>query len=171
MDGMKAFGVHFRVDRPDLYGPLSDIFCALKHAKENDEFGSPEDWKAKLDPQVVARLFNLTADERAHDHHMRSTHVVVVTPPQDAVGSNWDFGAILDSVDMGDYQLSAVTARGDGTAELQIDPHGYPYGGIGAFIGMLEAHGMTVLGVNECGAYEPVAREARRTKKWWQFWQ
>jgi hypothetical protein len=40
-------------------------------------------------------------------------------------------------------------------AEMQIDPSSYPYGGVGPFIALAEAFGFTVIGVNECGRYEP----------------
>lgn len=176
---MEAFGVHFRIDRQELYGPLTDAFHALRRAKDAEEFGVPDDWRIRLHPDVAARLFTLTAEQRAEDHQTRTTNVILVTPPQDAVGSSWDFGAILDSLEMGDYHLLEIVARGDGTAELQIDPHGYPYGGLGAFIAFLEAHGMCVLGVNESGQYEVIYRTTHvaqtqgtiRRKKWWQFWR
>jgi hypothetical protein len=35
-----------------------------------------------------------------------------------------------------------------------IEPHAYPYGGIGPLIALAEAFGFTVLGVNEYGKYE-----------------
>lgn len=42
----------------------------------------------------------------------------------------------------------------DGIAEMRIDPHAYPYGGVGPFIALAEAFGFRVLGVNEYGEYQ-----------------
>ncbi|MCC8624677.1 hypothetical protein [Xanthomonas vesicatoria] len=88
--------------------------------------------------------------------------------PHDAVGSSWDFGEILDAMERGDYQLREIEKVDDQTAELRIDPHGYPYGGIGAFIALTEAYGMHVLGTNEYGKYDHMIfwswRKARRQR-------
>lgn len=172
---MDNFGVHFRIDRPELYAPLADIFQELKQSKESEDFGVPSDWKEKLHPEVASLLFTLTDEECAIDHHLRSTNPIIITPPQDAIGSAWDFGAILDTVEMGDYQLVEIATRDDQTAELRIEPYGYPYGGIGAFIALAEAHGMYVIGTNEYGKYEPrgetVSGHGRPRRRWWQFWR
>ncbi|MCW1977972.1 hypothetical protein [Xanthomonas campestris] len=172
---MDSIGVYFRIDRQDLYVPFVEIFQELKQSKDTEDFGDPSDWKEKLHPEVASRLFTLSDEERASDHHLRSTRPIVITSPQDAIGSAWDFGAILDAVKMGDYQLRDLEKVDDHTAELRIDPHGYPYGGIGAFIALTEAHGMHVLGTNEYGKYEPrdvvELMQGLSAKKWWQFWR
>jgi hypothetical protein len=70
-----------------------------------------------------------------------------------------------------------LTYRGrEGTAELRIDPEAYPYGGIGALVALVEAHGMYVLGVNEYGRYQPRSELTSEVttasrKPWWKFWQ
>jgi hypothetical protein len=43
---------------------------------------------------------------------------------------------------------------GNAVAEMHINPHAYPYGGVGALIALAEAYGFIVLGVNEYGEYE-----------------
>jgi len=172
---MDNFGIRFRIDRPDLYAALEDAFADLKRAKDEEAFGNAGDWKQKLHPEVAPRLFALSDEERVMDHHLRSVRPVVITSPQEAIGSCWDFGAILDAVEMGDYQLLESKRIDDHTVELRIDPHGYPYGGLGAFIALAEAHGMHVLGVNECGEYESrtalTGQHRGRARKWWQFWR
>ncbi len=42
----------------------------------------------------------------------------------------------------------------DDMAEMRINPHAYPYGGLGPFIALAEAFGFTILGVNEYGKYQ-----------------
>ncbi|MGV7174553.1 hypothetical protein [Xanthomonas axonopodis] len=172
---MHSIGIFFRIDRQDLYVPLVEIFQELKRSKDTEDFGSPLDWKGKLHPEVASRLFTLSDKERAADHHLRSTRPIITMSPHDAVGSSWDFGEIFDAVERGDYQLREVEKVDGHTAELRIDPHGYPYGGIGAFIALTEAHGMHVLGTNEYGKYEPrdvlELVQGSSAKKWWQFWR
>lgn len=173
----QGFGVHFRVDEPALFEPLVSLFAALKEAKASGDFGDSSEWKARMHPYVGSRLFGLTNEERAVRHEARSSQVILVTPPQDAVGSHWDFGDILDCIENGEYDLLEIARRGDGSAELLIDPHAYPYGGVGCFIGLVEAHGMNILGYVEYGKYEariesPSESDALpRSKKWWELWK
>jgi hypothetical protein len=53
-----------------------------------------------------------------------------------------------------DDDLLECEPAGEGVAEMRIEPHAYPYGGVGPFIAPAEAFGFTVLGVNGCGEYE-----------------
>lgn len=173
----QGFGVHFRVDEPGLFEPLVSLFAALKEAKASSDFGDASEWKVRMHPEVSARLYALTEEERATRHEVRSSHVILVTSPQEAVGSHWDFGDILDCLENGEYDLLKVVRREDGSAELLIDPHAYPYGGIGCFIGLVEAHGMHVLGFVEYGKYEARIESpscpgaATPAKKWWEIWK
>jgi hypothetical protein len=173
----QGFGVHFRVDQPGLFEPLVSLFAALKEAKTSSEFGNASEWKVRMHPDVCTRLFAQTEEERAIRHEVRSSHIILVTSPQDAIGSYWDFGDILDCLENGEYDLLEIVRREDDSAELLIDPHAYPYGGIGCFIGLVEAHGMHVLGSVEYGKYEPRTEPlshsgaAPPAKKWWQIWK
>ena len=55
---------------------------------------------------------------------------------------------------------------GTGTgAELRIDPHAYPYGGVGPLIALAEAFGFTVLDVNEYGKYRAAPGTARLSRR------
>ena len=90
----QGFGVHFRVDQPALFEPLVCLFAALKQAKATGDFGVASEWKVRMPPDVCARLFALTDEERAIRHEVRSSHVILITSPQDAIGSHWDFGTL-----------------------------------------------------------------------------
>jgi hypothetical protein len=65
---------------------------------------------------------------------------------------------VFEAMDACDYDLLGCELVRAGVAETRIDPHGYPYGGIAALIGLAEAFGFTVLGVNEHGKYESRAK-------------
>ena len=59
----------------------------------------------------------------------------------------------MDSIHSGDYTVLGLERLDDSIAELQIDPHGYPYGGVGPLMALVEGFGFTLLGVNEYGKY------------------
>ena len=175
---MEAFGVHFQVDHPELFDSLENSVSHLKRLQESGEQCDVTLWQTILPPSAFQKLVIHTEADRSAGHDLRANNIVMVTSPQEAMGSSWDIGEIQDAVEAGDYEVVGVERKPDGTAELQINPFGYPYGGLGAFIALLEAYGMTVLGVNECGNYESFDESrpsdtplSSQKRKWWKFWK
>jgi len=74
--------------------------------------------------------------------------------PSDQLGAIWDIYRVFESIEEGDYELLTCELVAPETAEIHINPNGYPYGGIGPFIALAEAFGFRVLGVNEYGKYQ-----------------
>jgi hypothetical protein len=176
---MDAFGVKFRIEREDLFPSLVTVFEALKQAKTNDDFGEQDDWASRLHAEARSRFIwpaQAELDERAV---IRATHPVRITEPSEAVGQQWPFDSFLAAIEDGEYNLLEIARTASNTAELRIDPEAYPYGGLGAFIVLVEAHGMHVLGANEYGKYEPVSASSPSAeaesgvpkKPWWKFWR
>ena len=148
---MESFGVHFRIDRPDLLPALERVFDALRQAKRNEDFGSVEAWRQLLAVETRSRFDWPDAHEGRNAIVDRAP--VIITEPHDAIGQTWEFDSLLDAIENGEYDLLEIARTTEGVAELRIDPHAYPYGGIGAFMALVEAHGMYILGVNEYGKY------------------
>jgi hypothetical protein len=175
---MEYFGVHFRIDREDMFPSLVAVFDALKTAKIADEFPDIQEWLPLLHSEARTHFYWPSPDEQAELAVARATRPVIITEPSEAIGQEWDFSSLLDAVRNGEYQMLEVAKVSDETAELRINPESYPYGGIGAFIALIEAHGMYVLGVNEYGKYQPraefvssVSNTKGTNKPWWKFWQ
>lgn len=175
---MQAFGVNFRIDRPDLFPQLIAAFDALKLAKATEEFGKLEQWKHLLSAEARSHFYWPSEIEQQESASIRANHPIAITQPEDALGKEWNFESLLDAVENGEYSLAEIAKTSETTAELRIDPDAYPYGGIGAFVALVEAHGMFVLGVNDYGKYQ--AREelhsptgassTQRPRPWWNFW-
>jgi hypothetical protein len=85
---------------------------------------------------------------------MRSETIVCVPSPSGEIGKTWVFDRIFESIEECDYSLLQCQMLTVNIAEIHLDPYGYPYGGVGAWIALIEAFGFFVLGVNECGDYE-----------------
>jgi hypothetical protein len=173
---VEAFGVNFRIGQPELYQPLVAIFEELKRAKVDEDFGEVDAWASKLAEPARSCFYWPTPKEQEEWSALRESHPVVITQPEDALGQQWDFGSFLDAIANGEYSLLEIVKTSDSTAELRIDPEAYPYGGIGAFVALVEAYGMHVLGVNEYGKYQ-TRHELRPEEKafskrpWWKLWQ
>jgi len=176
---MDAFGVKFRIDREDLFPSLVAVFEALKQAKTVDNFGEQKDWAPRLHAEARSRFIWPAEAELEDRAAIRATHPVRITEPSEAVGQQWPFDSVVAAIEDGEYNLLEITRTASNTAELSIDPEAYPYGGVGAFIVLVEAHGMHVLGANEYGKYEPVssgglsaeAEGGVPKEPWWKFWR
>lgn len=176
---MESFGVSFRIDRQDLYASLLQMFAALKEAKSSEDFGEIETWHSAFAEEVRSAFDWPTALDLASGTSTRDSRPLAIIQPAHASGLRWDFGSFIDAIENGEYSLLDIVKTSDSTAELRIDPEAYPYGGIGPFVALIEAHGMCVLGVNEYGKYQPlqasVAESANKRDasppSWWKFWQ
>lgn len=139
---MQSFGVSFRVDREDLFPSLVSVFDALKQAKSSEDFSEAEVLEAQLSDEVRSHFYWPTEQERADGEEARANLPIRITEPSEALGGKWDLGSLLDAVENGEYNLLEIIKTSESTAELQIDPEAYPYGGIGAFMALVEAHGI-----------------------------
>lgn len=79
---------------------------------------------------------------------------MVIPEPGEQLSKTWDFHSLVDCLHSGDYAVLGLELCGDSTAELQVFPYGYPYGGVGPLIALAEGFGFVILGVNEYGKYQ-----------------
>lgn len=171
----EAFGVRFAVNDTTRFEALRSLLAEVKQDKDARRFREPAEWMRLVPDEVKGRFVWPTQAERDHWLAARDSTVIAIANPSEQLGSEWNFFAVFEAIENGDYELLDCVLVGDGEAEVQIDPHGYPYGGVGPFIALVEAFGFIVLGVNECGKYESRERmlpgETNEKKKpWWKFW-
>jgi hypothetical protein len=151
-------GVRFRVDDERRFAALQRVFHEIRTDKERGEdgFRPVSEWQT-LVPEEVQRHFGWLTDEEFDRWQVeRQDRPVAIYRPLSYLGASWDFAAIIGAVDDGEYALRTCDMTDAETAELIIETWSYPYGGIGCFIALVEGFRFRVLGVNECGEYEPV---------------
>eukprot|EP00456_Euglypha_rotunda_P009131 TRINITY_DN1194_c0_g1_i24.p1 TRINITY_DN1194_c0_g1~~TRINITY_DN1194_c0_g1_i24.p1 ORF type:complete len:180 (-),score=30.51 TRINITY_DN1194_c0_g1_i24:16-555(-) len=151
---MEAFGVRFAVNDPQRFEALRSLYAEIKRDKDSEQFRDPSEWVRLVPDAVKGRFSWPTAEERAHWLGIRDSVVVAIPNPPEQLGAEWDFFRVFEAVEEGDYDILECECPEPGIGELRIDPHGYPYGGVGPLIALVEGFGFTVLGVNECGVYE-----------------
>ena len=154
---MEDFGVQFAFRDAVRLEVLRALFAELKRDKEIEEFRDPEEWKALLPLEVLATLDRSADEQGAARLAIRSSTPATVGVPEEQGGGPWDFSSVFASLETGEYLLLDVVTTGPGVAELRIEPLAYPYGGLGPFIGLVEAFGFEVLGINRYGRFQPRA--------------
>jgi hypothetical protein len=151
---MKAFGVRFRVNDPERFQTLRSLYAEIKKDKDGGEFRDPAEW-VKLVPDEIKGQFSWpTPEEREHWQAVRNSTPIAIPAPSRQLGSLWDFYRVFEAIEESEYDVLECEMVEADVAEMRIDPHAYPYGGIGPQIALAEAFSFTVLGVNEYGSFE-----------------
>ena len=150
---MDAFGIRFAVNNPMRFETLRLLYAEVKRDKDAGQFRDPLEWVQIVPDEIRGRFLWPTTEDRSQWLAARDSTIVVVPDPSHQIGSRWDFYRVFEAIEESEYDLLGCAMVGEGVAEMQIDPHAYPYGGVGPLIALAEAFGFTVLGVNEYGKY------------------
>ena len=152
---MEAFGVQFAVNDPERFNALRSLYGEIKRDKDADQFRDPDEWVGLVPDDVKARFSWPTPEERAHWLGIRNSVVTAIPDRSQQLGAEWDFYRVFEAIEESEYDVLDCVMAEPGVGELRINPHSYPYGGIGPLIALAEGYGFMVLGVNEYGKYQP----------------
>ena len=143
--------VRFQYEKGEVFNALVNLFEVLKKIK--NDLDTDFDWKAlqELLPKHICINFDWpVSDEPQFD----PSRPIKISPPGTCLGGRWNFAAILELIEMGDYELRECKAIDRNHAEMSLEAFGYPYGGVNPLIALIEGFGFVVVGFNECGVYE-----------------
>ncbi|MBR8654944.1 hypothetical protein KDH83_16705 [Achromobacter sp. Marseille-Q0513] len=150
---MEQFGVRFEYGNAAHLEALRLLYKTLKHDKEAQIHRDLSDWFSAI-PIELGNNFDWPDELTLADlKHQRESCPKWIPEPAEQLSAKWDFYSLVDSIHSGDYTVLGLERLDDSIAELQIDPHGYPYGGVGPLMALVEGFGFTLLGVNEYGKY------------------
>jgi hypothetical protein len=151
---MKAFGVRFAVNDPQRFELLRSVYGEVKRDNDSGQFRDPEEWVRMVPDEIKSRFSWPTSEQREHWLRIRDSVPVIVPEPSEQLGAEWDFYRVFEAIEESEYDVLGCEMVGEGVGEMHINPHAYPYGGVGPLIALAEAFGFRVLGVNEYGKYQ-----------------
>jgi hypothetical protein len=141
---------------------LTEFFDLVKAAKDSDEPADESQLLAFLNDSEHSYFSNLTQEEMAEwNEYWFSTPLPKRHSPE-MLTPQWDFASMLDAIWNGDYDLIAIRPRATRHV-LEFNPHGYPYGGTGSLVALVECFGHQVVGVDDGTEYE---KYVPRTNIW-----
>lgn len=132
---------------------LTGFFGFVKTAKDSDAPINESQLSAYLTDTERAYFSNLTAEEMEEwNEYWFSTplpkrHSAEMPMPE------WDFESMLAALWNGDYDLIAIRPQSTWHA-LEFNPHGYPYGGTGCLVAMVQCFGHRVVGIEDGTGYK-----------------
>lgn len=151
---MDTFGVRFSVNNPQRFETLRSLYAEVKRDKDAGQFRNPAAWVRLVPDEIKGQYSWPTAQERERWLAVRNSTLIAIPAPSQQLGAEWDFYRVFEAIEESEYDVLGCEMIGEGMAEMRINPHAYPYGGVGPLIALAEAFGFTVLGVNEYGTYE-----------------
>jgi hypothetical protein len=133
--------VEFSVPDGSALDRLRSVAAELKRQKEGDAIRDEAHWLPYFNEDDRAEFWWPTeAESERWNSFWFSTPLPqrhnpeMPTPP-------WDFGSMIDAILDGEYELIGVARFGSGQARFDIDPHAYPYGGMGAVRALVRSFG------------------------------
>lgn len=164
--------VEFEPKDGQALGRLEEFLKRAKIAKDNDEFD--EAGLMGFFSNVEASYFwNPTDDEMKEWNEEWFSTPVAVRLSAAMPTPGWTLDSMVSALWEGDYDLVGVV-EGDARYRLAFNPHGYPYGGTGSLVALVECFGHTVVGVEDGTGYAPHTPranlwlpKARRPRKHW----
>jgi hypothetical protein len=142
------------VDHAQRFELLRALYAEIRRDKDAAHFRNPNEWLGLIPDEIKSRFTWPTTSEREYWLAVRGSTPIAVPDLSRQLGATWDFYRVFEAIEEGEYDVLECETISDGVAEMRIDPHAYPYGGVGPLIALAEAFGFTVVAINEHGTYQ-----------------
>lgn len=145
--------IEFKVTSPDRLPQLQAAFNELKKDKNADNFRPDAEWPRLFDSLAKGHFDWPTPDERQRWLLESQHHCVIATPTENACGQQWNFFAMIDAFREGDYELQSCELVAPDKGRLEFFSFGYPFGGVGCMVALVESFGFTITGIDDGTGY------------------
>jgi hypothetical protein len=149
---MEEFGVRFNLGTAQRFTELKNLFDEIKRDKDAESFRNESEWYSYVPDDVRPSFIWPSVEDREAWVVYSKDRPIAIPDTSEQLSTKWDFFSVIDAFQNGDYRLTGCEKIND-FYEMHIDPFGYPYGGLGPLIAIVEAFGFCVVGVNEYGKY------------------
>lgn len=149
---MEEFGVKFSRGTESHFESLRRLFLAIKNDKDEGTVRPEAEWIGFIPNELKPNFIWPDAVERSEWLEYSKDKPIAISDVSNQLSVKWDFYCIVDAFHCGDYDLVKCEKIGD-VYEMHIYPFGYPYGGIGPLIALVEGFGFQIEGVNEYGKF------------------
>lgn len=153
--------VEFSVDSEARLQTLRAVLAVLQSEKRGETHTSTAELEALFGSDAMEHFDRPGAAARERRREDLKTKPVIELATSDAPRARWDFDSLIHGIMEGDYDLIGCDRTGDNRAQLKFFANGYPYGGVGALVALLESFGFNVTGIEDGTGYVAVSRGER----------
>lgn len=141
--------IEFKVDAGHRFKQLQAAFNELKIDKDADAFRPDAEWPELFDSQAMGHFCWPTPEMRMRWVNESQRHCIIETPTESASGLRWDFFSMIDAFRNGDYELRSCELISSDKGRLEFYAFGYPYGGVGCMVALIESFGFKITGIDD----------------------
>lgn len=153
--------VEFSVESDARLKHLQTVVAVLQSQKRGAPRKSTAELEAIFGSDALAHFDRPCAAAREQRRQDLETKPVVELPTENAAGARWDFDSMIHSIMDGDYDITGCDRVDGDSARLEIFADGYPYGGVGGLVALVEAFGFRVTGIDDGTGYIRVSQGER----------
>ena len=140
--------IEFKI-APLRLAALQRVFTAFQADKKADAWRTDEELLSLFDEEAINAFYWPPEDVRKQRLQDLQNRPIVITQTGMTPGARWDFDSLVDAFVNGEYELLSCELTGDGRAQMQFYSFAYPYGGVGCMVGLIEAFGGEVTGIDD----------------------
>ncbi|MGZ0165708.1 MAG: hypothetical protein ACKVII_17430 [Planctomycetales bacterium] len=141
--------IEFSISSPERFDALRRVFEVFKQDKDTDEWRSNDELHKFFDDEALSKFHWPPDDPRRQRLADLRTRPIIITPTAQATGLRWDLDSLIDAFVNGEYELVSCEMIDAHNARLDFYALGYPYGGVGCMVALVEAFGSTVTGIQD----------------------
>ncbi|MEC0229042.1 hypothetical protein [Paenibacillus alba] len=129
---------------------LIETTVKMQYDKENNTEDIENIWIKYFTEQELDRFHWPTEEEYEVTRRLLGNVYIKIVPSNGDMKDEWDIYSMFEAIQRGDYDIIGVKQYGEMIYRLEIDPHSFPYGGIGSIKKLVTCYGHRVIAV-DCG--------------------
>jgi hypothetical protein len=141
--------VEFSISSPERFAALQQVFGELKRDKDAHHWRSNEELLKLFDAEALTHFYWPPDDARRRRLEELRNRPIIATPTEQTAGQTWDFDSLIHAFVIGEFGLLSCEMTDDSKARLNFLAQAYPYGGVGCMVGLVEAFGGVVTGIDD----------------------
>lgn len=141
--------VEFSIFDDVKFERLLEIVCELGEHKVSERIEDETYWRSKFLVDELSCFTQLTASEMVEWNKFWSSTPLPLRHSAEMPSPGWDFDSMIDAIYNGNYALQGVRRIEENIGVLEIDPFGWPYGGIDCLKALVRCFGHQILGYYE----------------------
>jgi len=188
---MEYCHVKFKAKDDESLTRLTSFFELIKEEKDSSEEPDEKKLSDFLSEGEKGHFWNPSEEEQKEWQRFWAETAVEIRISLKMPLPPWDLESMYEAFWNGDYDLISITKEND-YHHLNFNPHGYPYGGTGSMVALVNCFGHTIVGIDDGTGYaeyvdwkikwvpgmkypyvppkEESKKQAPAKKPWWKFW-
>ncbi len=148
--------IKFKPKYEESFLRTKQVLKIIKSEKESEEVNE-ENIMAFLSDKEKSYFVNLTPEQLNEWNEFWFSTPVEKRLSSDMPTLGWDLISMYEAFMNGDYEIRGVT-ESNGEYRFVFSPYGYPYGGTGCMVALLESMGNIVIGIEDGRGYKSYSK-------------